>query len=232
MPSWTIHLAVAKKVNKKLNLDKDTFYIGNLLPDVDYNSKVTRKETHIHNYPCPECPKEILPNLKDFLKNYKKDIKNSSLLLGYYSHLLTDYFYNNYIFTNCWLQDEKKDVIGVKLNNGKKIYTNDLRSYKHHDLGNYGKYLLKIGYVELPKSFNEENDLKLLKDNFFTYEDTVKRIKYLNTKFIKDNKYNITEKIFGLKYIMLTKEKLDELFEECSKYVLENIESVIDNETI
>ena len=35
MPSWSIHLAIAKKVNSKLNLNKDLFYYGNLIPDVD-----------------------------------------------------------------------------------------------------------------------------------------------------------------------------------------------------
>ena len=35
MPSWSIHLMVAKKVNKKLKLNQGLFYYGNLIPDVD-----------------------------------------------------------------------------------------------------------------------------------------------------------------------------------------------------
>ena len=35
MPSWSVHLAVAKKVNKKLKLNDDLFLYGNLIPDVD-----------------------------------------------------------------------------------------------------------------------------------------------------------------------------------------------------
>ena len=34
MPSWSVHLAVSKEVNKKLNLNKDLFYYGNFIADV------------------------------------------------------------------------------------------------------------------------------------------------------------------------------------------------------
>ena len=42
MPSWSVHLAVAKEVNKKLNLNKDLFYYGNLIPDVDKGTIINR----------------------------------------------------------------------------------------------------------------------------------------------------------------------------------------------
>lgn len=207
MPSWNIHLAVAKKVNEKFNFDKDTFYIGNLIADVNFNPKLERRITHFNSQICKDCPQELLPNLAEFLNTYKKNIKTSTLLLGYYSHLLTDYFYNNYIFSNCWIQDENKKIIGIKLNNDKKLYNNDikvLKYYKHEDLELYGRYLYKNNYVELPKTFNDEKDLKLLKDNFFTQNDTFNRLNYLNTKFIKESKYKFKEKLFGIHYKMLT----------------------------
>ena len=34
MPSWSIHLAVAKKVNENLKLNDELFFYGNLIPDV------------------------------------------------------------------------------------------------------------------------------------------------------------------------------------------------------
>lgn len=62
MPSWSIHLAIAKKVNSKLNLNKDLFYYGNLIPDVDENTLIGRDEAHYdnHNIPFPNCPKEYM----------------------------------------------------------------------------------------------------------------------------------------------------------------------------
>ena len=77
MPSWSIHLGVAKKVNEKLKLNKDLFYLGNLVPDVDYDSKMNRKDTHFYyDRPCLNCPKIHLPNTDMFLSIYKTTIKN------------------------------------------------------------------------------------------------------------------------------------------------------------
>lgn len=233
MPSWNIHLAVAKKVNKKYNLEKNSFYLGNTLPDVNYEMIVKRKDTHFYNIKCEKCPKEILPNPVDFLKIYKDKIKNSPLLLGYYSHILTDYYYNNYIFTNCWVQNKDNDIIGIKLNNGNVIRTksNDnklLKYYKHQDLESYGKFLFKNNFVEIPQTFNyKENDLDLLKNKFFNTEDVKKRMNYLNNDFIRLSKYTLKQKIFGIKYKMLTKEELDKLFNDCINFVIENINKVL-----
>ena len=96
MPSWNIHLAIAKKLNEKLNVEKNSFYIGNLLADVDKEQNISRKTTHYDNLICKNCPTEQLPNIEEFLKDYKEKLNNNSLILGYYSHLLADYFYNNY----------------------------------------------------------------------------------------------------------------------------------------
>ena len=36
-----------------LKLDKDLFYFGNLIADIDYGNKLTRKDTHYNkNYKC------------------------------------------------------------------------------------------------------------------------------------------------------------------------------------
>ena len=69
MPSWSVHLAVAKEVNKKLNLNKDLFYYGNLIPDVDKGTIINRYTAHFYdNIPFPSCPKET-----KWLKNIKTD---------------------------------------------------------------------------------------------------------------------------------------------------------------
>ena len=233
MPSWNIHLAVAKKVNKKYNLDKNSFYLGNLIADINFNPKLKRRITHYNTSICKNCPKELLPNLNEFLKDYKDNIKTSSLLLGYYSHLLTDYFYNNYIFSNCWVQNEKNEIIGVRLINGRIIKNESedkkiLKKYKHDDLELYGKYLFNNNYIDIPKTFNyKNNDLSLLKNKFFKSDDARTRINYLNTEFISSSKYTLKEKIFGLKYKILTKEKLDELFNECINFMIENIDKIL-----
>lgn len=120
MPSWSIHLAIAKRINDKLNLDKDLFYYGNLLPDVDKSTLISRDEAHYanHTIPFPNCPKEYMIDIDLFLKDYKENLSNP-LILGYYCHLLADNFYNNEIYSNKWIQDANNNIIGIKLKNGK-----------------------------------------------------------------------------------------------------------------
>lgn len=43
------------------------------------------------------------------------------MILGYYCHILTDEFYNEYIYINKWVQDEKKSIVGIKFDNGNVI---------------------------------------------------------------------------------------------------------------
>ena len=37
MPSHKIHLAIAKKINEKLNMDLDSLMLGSVLPDLASN---------------------------------------------------------------------------------------------------------------------------------------------------------------------------------------------------
>ena len=122
MPSWPIHLSIAKKVNEKLKLNKDLFYYGNLIPDVDKNSSINRYQAHYYdkNLPCFNCPKEHMINIDLFLKDYKDNLSNP-LILGYYCHLLADYYYNLKVYTTKWVCDEENNIIGIKLKNNKIV---------------------------------------------------------------------------------------------------------------
>ena len=96
MPSWSVHLAVAKEVNKKLNLNKDLFYYGNLMPDVDKGTIINRYTAHFYdNIPFSSCPKEKIININKFLNTYKNELKAEGTL--YISSLLKKYFKDNEI---------------------------------------------------------------------------------------------------------------------------------------
>ena len=158
MPSWSVHLAIAKKANTKLKLNEDLFLYGNLIPDVDKGTKITRYEAHYYNenLPFPTVPQEKMIDINKFLNVYK-DALNNPLILGYYSHLLTDQFYNEKIYTTKWIQDENNNIIGIKFNNkilkiGKEDTKKLKRKYKHKDFELYGKYLFNDGYVFIPKN--------------------------------------------------------------------------------
>ena len=149
--------------------------------------------------------------------------------MGYYTHLLTDYYYNNYVFSNCWVQENNK-VVGIRLKNGKVIKTDSVdrtlrKDLKHYDFDLYGKYLYKNNCVELPNiDYDITDSLSLLKKNFFDMEMVKKRIYYLNNEFYKFNKISLKERIVG--YKLFTKEELDKIFLDSCSFILKSIDNI------
>lgn len=239
MPSWSIHLAVAKKVNTKLKLNEDLFLYGNLIPDVDKGTSITRYDAHYYNknLPFPTVPQEKMIDINKFLDIYKNKL-NNPLILGYYSHLLTDQFYNEIVYTTRWVQDDKNNIIGIKFKNNKilKIDIEDKkrkkRKYKHYDFELYGKYLFNDEKIIIP------TNAKLIKDNvnyldgkFLTDELVEYRLNYLKNGFSHFNKLNLKEKLFKHKYKLFTKEELDEIMDNCIDMVVKKIKEVgVNNE--
>lgn len=238
MPSWSVHLAVAKKVNKKLKLNDDLFLYGNLIPDVDKGTIITRYGAHYYNekLPFPTVPQEKMIDINKFLSVYKSKLGNP-LILGYYSHLLTDQFYNEKVYTSKWVQDDNNNIIGIRFNN--KILKIDIddkkrlkRKYKHRDFELYGKYLFNDGYISIPKNINlvKENAV-YLKDKFLTDELIDYRFNYLKNDFAKFNKLSLSEKLFKHNYKIFTKKELDKIMEECIEMVINKIREVgVNNE--
>ena len=234
MPSWPVHLVIAKKVNAKLKLNEDLFLYGNLIPDVDKGTKITRYEAHYYNenLPFPTVPQEKMININKFINVYK-DALNNPLILGYYSHLLTDQFYNEKIYTTKWIQDENNNIIGIKFNNrilkiGKEDTKKLKRKYKHKDFELYGKYLFNDGYVFIPKNKEliKENS-KYLKNNFLTDKLIDHRFNYLNNEFTTFNKLSLYEKIFKHKYCLFTKNELDIIMNECIEMIITKIKEMM-----
>ncbi len=234
MPSWPVHLVIAKKVNAKLKLNEDLFLYGNLIPDVDKGTKITRYEAHYYNenLPFPTVPQEKMININKFINVYK-DALNNPLILGYYSHLLTGQFYNEKIYTTKWIQDENNNIIGIKFNNrilkiGKEDTKKLKRKYKHKDFELYGRYLFNDGYVFIPKNKEliKENS-KYLKNNFLTDKLIDHRFNYLNNEFTKFNKLSLYEKIFKHKYCLFTKNELDIIMNECIEMIITKIKEMM-----
>lgn len=233
MPSWSIHLKIAKELNKKLNLDKDLFFYGNLIPDVDYLSPINRFEAHYYdvNLFYPNVLKENMIDINKFLTDYKDKLSNP-LILGYLTHLLTDLYYNGIIYSKCWVQDKDSNIIGIKFKNNKikKIDIEDKnnfkRKYKHKDLELYGKYLFKG--IELPLNKDiVKNTIKDLKLDFLNDELVDYRFNYLKDRFYKDNKLSLFERIFKHKYNLFSKSELDDILENCIDYILDFLDKKV-----
>ncbi len=212
MPSWSIHLAIAKRVNRKLNLDKDLFYYGNLIPDVDRKiTPIRRSEAHYyHHLTFPTCPKERMIDI--------------------------DHFYNNEVYSNKWVQDEDHNIIGIRFKNG-KILNIDVedkkrqkKKYKQSDFELYGKYLFRDKKVELPKNRAiVKSNIQYLKNHFLNDELVDHRFDYLNNEFGAFNKLKLNELIFKHHYKLFSKEELDKIFEDCTNMVLEKLMEVNDH---
>lgn len=230
MPSWSIHLKIGKELNKKLNIDNDRFMFGSLLPDTDSTWCLRRRDAHYYgNLKFPKCPSENMIDINSFLNDYK-DKLNDSLIIGYYCHLLTDNFYNEYIYYNKWVQ-ENNDVVGIRMIDGKIIdISSDYRitlKYKHKDLELYGKYIFNSEQLYLPKSKEKiDKSIHLLKNNFLSEKNVSDRIDYLNNEFIDFNKLSEDEINNKHNYELFTKDELDELLENCINYLISELKKV------
>ncbi len=216
MPSWKIHSYIGNQVNKTIKVNKKYFMIGNLLPDQDrYNignlkRNIPRTTTHFikrEDY-------LIGINLPDYDKMYNKykDKFKNPVLMGYLVHLLTDYYFNNYIYNNYFMKDENGIYIGVKKSDG-TIFNCDFKksnSMKQNDFRKFNnsisvrknnfRFCLNSNYLK------EIEELKLDKKQIYAVG------KYLDTshKKIKDNE----------NYQILSENKMNKLVEGCIKFIL------------
>ena len=85
MASAVIHLAVAKELEKNLNIKyKKDYYLGSIAPDLAKQIGETKDKSHfIINSP------QDIPNINLFVNKYKK-FKKNDFELGYFIHLYTD----------------------------------------------------------------------------------------------------------------------------------------------
>ena len=151
MASAIIHLAVASEMNKIINKDYKSIMIGAIAPDiwkqVGEPSKVT---SHFKDY-----EDAVAPNLDKFLDKYK-DMLKDDFVLGYYIHLLTDYYWFKYFIPNLYAKDKSiiKRLDGTKLyltddEAGELIY-NDYTNLNVEVIDTY-QLRLDIFYEELPE---------------------------------------------------------------------------------
>lgn len=86
MASAIIHLAVAKELEKKLNIiNKYDYYLGSIAPDIAKQIGKSKYESHFlkNSY------KNNIPNMELFVSRYPNFMENA-FELGYYIHLYTD----------------------------------------------------------------------------------------------------------------------------------------------
>ncbi len=100
MATWGVHLRIAEKLFSHFQfLDKEYFIIGNIGPDCGkangtYGSFEPSKQiTHCYD---SNGKIDYETFYLDYLYGKKLDKKTKSYLMGYYSHLITDYLYTSF----------------------------------------------------------------------------------------------------------------------------------------
>lgn len=216
MPSWPIHIALANKLNKKFKLN-DEFILGNVLPDVLDGyvftpSNITDKNlSHYRTHNKIDC---------DLFLNKNKDNLNNPFVLGFFTHLLVDMFYNRYTFENHFVK--KADGYYILLNNKQLVQkSNDTLFMKQNEYKKYGKMLSnnKLLGEEINLEKLSLNGLKFLPFNY-SISDIEKTTDIIN-KWI-NNSMNIPE----IEYQIYSKEELNKIYNDCYEFVLNYLNNI------
>lgn len=227
MPSWIVHLATATEVIKRVNIkNQNNFLIGNLIPDAkrhvikDFSICIPYHISHFSEIQKIDGKIEELPKIEKFLENYKEYLPNNNVVLGYLIHLLTDYYWNKTTYFRYTIRDDNGNCIGIKLNDGTKIKCNieERTKIKHNDFKIFSNYIEENENYIIPKiESNLMNELKIIKEVPFIYEDIEKIIAY----FKNNNRNKITEK----EYKLFTLKQLKEDYEESINFIVNYLES-------
>lgn len=101
MPSWAIHLKVAKELAKDMPQEEEQrFLLGNLLPDVNVgylinpiSKQIPYSITHYGKMETFDGKTREFPDYETFIKKYVDSMKDP-IVRGYLAHLATDFYWN------------------------------------------------------------------------------------------------------------------------------------------
>lgn len=186
MPNWKVHLEIGNRLGKKLNYEKgklSLFLFGSILPDVN-NGYLVDGISEIISHKITHFSEIKFAGYKDFFNKYENELKDSPLFQGYLAHLITDYLWNEFFYTEFY--DDNPSL--------KKMTKEELRILKQKDFKTYDDFfyknkLLNINEQEIIFNTNKIDEIKINK------EDINKIIQYVNTQEqYKNKKFNILNK--------------------------------------
>ena len=237
MPGWIMHLVTAEEVRKQLEVDKDSFLFGNILPDV-YNGYIVSNLSHkiehkISHYDTKQKIEEkiySLPGVQAFVEKNKSILENNSVALGYLTHLMTDYYWNKKTFTKKYIYNEQGKVGKVRLKDGRILQTHDKLEamyLKQGDFKVFSKFLLNNNTISKPKyqeqlieKSNEMEGLHVNKQDLYQVFSYLENIPEKVEEKIEESQYQLYSQmdlIEGLQENItqitevLKKEKKDEI---------------------
>ncbi len=146
MASTIIHLAVAKKMEDRLNLkNKKNFYLGVIAPDISKQIGQSKEISHLLIN-----TKDDVPNMELFEYRHK-DFRDFDFDLGYYVHLYTDkLWFDGFI-------NKITNTEYIKLSDGSIVKTtpDEMMNMIYSDYTNINKQIIDDYGLDL-KIFYEE----------------------------------------------------------------------------
>ena len=211
MPTPMMHIAIAKKVNEKLSLEKDLLYIGCLL------TNWTNVEYHVSHFKKQEEGIEGLSNPDLFINKYFSYLEDP-VVLGYLIHLLTDRFWNKYMVNNVYLYDNEMQVVGVKTKKKKELTLSQesIQALKAKTYNKYDNYLLSKNLVDNIKE--KVLTIPSLDEIKINQDELDKKIDEYN-KLVKDQKKKIMLPKLNNRYSLINQKEFENNIERCASYV-------------
>lgn len=223
MPTLATHIAVAEKVCERLKLkEKDAVVLGAAI--VDWSNNYENKKhaiTHFQNLKTEGMENlESLPQVSLFVDKYK-DHLNNPLIKGYWIHLLTDLYFNQYIYENIYLYDVHNRVVGVRMANYKiKLCSpEDALNYKHHDFYEFDNYLRVKKEVHSLKYEGMFENVKKIEEVLFDLKTYEKDAKTYNESLVFFKDRGIHMSFYQPNLLLFRKYHLIKMLNQCADYI-------------
>lgn len=227
MPAWIVHLETATEILKRIKINNEnSFLIGNLIPDAerhvvkDFSIYVPYRISHFSEIQKINGQIEELPNIDDFLCYYKNKLTNP-MVLGYLTHLLTDYYWNSTTYFRYTIRDKEGNCIGIQLNDGTNMECTikSRSSIKHNDFSIFENKIIAKGNYRIPNNKgNIMNDLSAIREVAFNEEDISNIINYIK---LKSNE----EQING-EYRLFTEQQIEKDYKDSIDFVINYLENL------
>lgn len=200
MASAIMHICVAKKVNEYLNMDEKMLYLGTIAPDISKQIGESKNKSHF-------LKDEDIPDVNMFYNKYK-DYLNNPFEMGYYIHLLTDYY---------WF----KEFIPKRIKNIKLKMNNQELKLKPGDIGK----IIYSDYTNLNINLIDHYDLtlKLFYEELEYPRTRINEIPINKLKVIVDQMGLIIKNSTGNKTIMMEPDDIYAFLDETAEIIIETI---------
>ena len=227
MPSWGIHLEIANKLAKKLNLegmDKNNFIFGNILPDINNGYVIPNVKIVIpHEMTHFSEKRDNNPTYINFYKKYKDKLDNK-VILGYFVHVVSDLYFNNMTYTEYGIYDSSGNRIGLRLNDGTEMIGDgeQRRATKTNDFKIFADYIYNNSNLENLK-YNDEiiKSLKVIEEIDVNEQDMKNAIEYINKCINKE--ISVSPEESNATYKVFSEEDLKKRTDICIDFILGQI---------